>query len=62
MKEYKFQTGQFVQFTARILKPTAARRYQVVRLMPPENSVNQYRIRSVEDGHERMAKEGDLAA
>ncbi len=62
MAEHKFQTGQFVQFTARILKPTAARGYQVVRLMPPLGSANQYRIRSVEDGHERMAKEGDLAA
>jgi len=61
MADHKFQAGQFVHFTARILKPTAARDYQVVRLMPPQNSVNQYRIRSVEDGHERMAKEGDLA-
>lgn len=61
MNQHKFQTGQFVQFTARILKSTAARGYQVVRQMPPQGSANQYRIRSVEDGHERMAKESDLA-
>ena len=61
MKEHKFQTGQFVRLTARVLRPAATTRYQVVRQMPPEGSVNQYRVRSVEDGHERMVKESDLA-
>lgn len=61
MKEHKFQAGQFVRLTARVLSPAPAGRYQVVRQMPPENYVNQYRIRSVEDGHERMVKESDLA-
>jgi hypothetical protein len=61
MKAHKFQTGQFVRLTARVLKPEATTRYEVVRLMPPEGTVNQYRVRSVDDGHERMVKESDLA-
>jgi hypothetical protein len=32
-----------------------------VRLMPSEHGLRQYRIRSLLDGHERMAVETELA-
>jgi len=36
-------------------------RYEVVRLMPPTVAGNnQYRIKSLKDGHERLVLESDL--
>jgi hypothetical protein len=34
--------------------------FEVVRLMPSERGINQYRIRSLVDGHEWMVTEGEL--
>lgn len=41
------------------LKPLG--RFEVVRLMPTEHGLRQYRIRSLGDGRERMALEAELA-
>jgi len=36
-------------------------RYRIVRLMPPTTGgINQYRIKSLKDGHERIVRESDL--
>ena len=36
-------------------------RYKIVRLMPPTTGGNnQYRIKSLKDGHERIVRESDL--
>ncbi len=61
MRQHKFQVGQFVRIAPRALWAVPAGRYEVVRQMPPEGSVNQYRVRFVDDGHERMVKESDLS-
>ena len=60
MKEHKFKVGAFVRIEPRALGAVPAGRYQVVRQMPPEGRTNQYRVRFVDDGHERMVKESDL--
>lgn len=60
MQLHKFQVGQFVRMAPRVLWAAPAGRYQIVRLMPPQGFVNQYRVRFVDDGHERMVKESDL--
>ena len=61
MKGHKFKVGEFVRVAAPKYLGTPQGRYEVVRLMPPEGNQNQYRVRSVEDGVERMVKEDDLS-
>lgn len=61
MKAHKFKVGDYVRIASRIVSAVPPGRYQVVRLMPPEGSHNQYRVRFVDDGHERMVKESDLS-
>jgi hypothetical protein len=34
--------------------------FEVVRLLPTEHGVNQYRLKSILDGHERVALESEL--
>ena len=61
MELHKFKLGQSVEFVASDfrLKPLGV--FKIVRVMPSERGIVQYRIKSVMDGHERMALEGDLA-
>ncbi len=43
-----------------VLSVTPPGRYEIVRLMPPTvGGDNQYRIKSLHDGHERVVKESD---
>jgi hypothetical protein len=41
--------------------PASAREYKVLRLLPPEGSELLYRIKSVGEAFERVAKERELA-
>jgi hypothetical protein len=36
-------------------------KFEIVRLLPEEHGINQYRIKSVLDGHERVAMESELS-
>ncbi|HEV2549975.1 MAG TPA: hypothetical protein VGU20_21875 [Stellaceae bacterium] len=60
MELRKFKPGQSVEFVAsdRHLKLLGV--FKIVRVMPSERGILQYRIKSVIDGHERVAMEGDL--
>jgi hypothetical protein len=61
MEDHKFAVGQTVQFTPGALDRAAPRgSYKIVRLLPPSASINQYRIKSTLDGHERVAQESQL--
>ncbi|MGE0425702.1 MAG: hypothetical protein AB7O88_25810 [Reyranellaceae bacterium] len=60
MHAHKFKVGDYVRVAPRTVGAVPAGRYQVVRQMPPEGAQNQYRVRYVDDGHERMVKESDL--
>ncbi|HIJ62594.1 MAG TPA: hypothetical protein HPQ04_07885 [Rhodospirillaceae bacterium] len=59
---HSFTVGQSLSFSPNIFD-SAARQgiYKVVRLLPAESGHNQYRIKSVFDGHERVAQEGQLS-
>jgi hypothetical protein len=62
---HKFSVGQAVVLATRVLQPAAAGEYEVLRLMPaldadPDEPV--YRIKSIDEKHERVAAEGDLTA
>lgn len=61
MDDYKFKLGQSVELLRNEanLKPLGM--FEVVRLMPTEHGRRQYRIRSLVDGHERVAMEVELA-
>lgn len=61
MEVHKFKAGQSVEFVASDLRPKPLGLFKVVRVMPSERGIQQYRIKSVMDGHERMVMESDLA-
>ena len=58
MLEHKFRVGQVMNFTPhRTVDPGSRGRYTIVRLLPIEGRVLQYRVRSSTDGHERVVQE-----
>jgi hypothetical protein len=63
MSAHKFSVGQTVRFSPdRNQREIAGRAsFTVVRLLPEEASVFQYRVKSQLDGHERVVREDQLA-
>jgi hypothetical protein len=61
MQAHKFKLGQSVEFTVSDLRPKPVGSFKVVRVMPSERGIRQYRVKSAMDGHERMVMESDLA-
>jgi hypothetical protein len=62
MLVHKFSIGQTVRFSPDRNQEVAARgSFTVVRLLPEEASVFQYRVKSQRDGHERVVREDQLA-
>jgi hypothetical protein len=62
MSAHKFAVGQTVRFSPdRNQEGTARGSFKIVRLLPEEASVLQYRVKSQLDGHERVAREDQLA-
>jgi hypothetical protein len=57
----KFKLGQSVEIVASDLRLRPLGAFKIVRVMPSERGIQQYRIKSVMDGHERMVMESDLA-
>jgi len=61
---HKFTVGQLVELAPRLLRAAPSGRYEVRQLMPlldsdPSDPI--YRIKSVEEKHERVAMESDLS-
>lgn len=56
----KFQSGGTVEFLPSDLRLTPLGRFEILRALPIERGVAQYRIKSLEDGHQRVAMECDL--
>jgi hypothetical protein len=62
MSAHKYSVGQNVRFSPDRNQEVAARgSFTVVRLLPAEASVIQYRVKSQLDGHERVVREDQLA-
>lgn len=61
MDHYKFKLGQSVELLRSEMNLKPLGMFEVVRLMPTEHGWRQYRIRSLVDGHERVAMEVELA-
>ena len=60
MAAHKFRVGQLVTLHSK-RHGVFAEQFEVVRLLPPEKGVFQYRIRSTMDGLERVVLESELA-
>lgn len=61
VREHKYQVGQVVDFTPGTAPlRTSLGLYEIVRQLPPQGSENQYRVRNVRDGHERVVRENQL--
>jgi hypothetical protein len=61
MSFHRFAVGQPVRLTSQLgLVPTAATFYRVTRTLPERDSSPQYRIRSDDERHERVATEDML--
>lgn len=61
MSKPKFQVGQSVHFTPGPYRAGGASGvYKIVRVLPLEGDDQQYRIKSANEPHERVAKESQL--
>jgi hypothetical protein len=59
----KFKIGQMVDFNpARATIPASIREYKVLRLVPRDRGEQEYRIKSIAEIYERIAKESELSA
>ena len=56
MGDHRFKVGQSVNYTP---GPRSGV-YKITQLLPPEGEERQYRIKSADEPHERVAKETDL--
>ena len=61
MTAQKFTTGQTVTIATRRYEKTPSGSFSVVRALPTEHGLTQYRIKSNAGGHERVVSEADLS-
>jgi len=62
MAESKFKVGQMVDFRpGKGAVPASSRGYEILRLMPPTGGERLYRIKTVSELFERVARESELA-
>jgi hypothetical protein len=63
MAAHKFKVGQSVRLTPGKMTPRpAAQAYKIVRVLPAEGGEYHYRIKSVYEPYERIARESELSA
>lgn len=56
-----YDVGELVQFTPSAYDNPASRGvFKIVRQLPPEQTDQQYRVRSARDGHERVVRQANL--
>ena len=60
MKDHRFKVGDKVTLGADEFAPGRETSFEIVRLLPAERWINQYRLKSISDGHERVARETEL--
>jgi len=61
LAEHKFKVGQSVSFTSGPFGRGGTNNiYRITQLLPPEGDDYQYRIKNVDEPHERVVKESQL--
>lgn len=58
---HRFAIGQTVYLSTTALRPAASGTYEIVRLLPVELGVPQYRVKSKSETHERLVRETELS-
>jgi len=61
MTAHRFKPGQTVTIATRRYAETPTGTFSIVRVLPTEHGIKQYRIRSNADGHERVVSEAELS-
>jgi hypothetical protein len=62
VSDHKFKVGQTVSYaTGRFRRAGGTSLYKITALLPPLGEDRQYRIKSLNEPHERVATEGELA-
>ena len=60
-KTHKFAVGQAVYYTSGMIgRAGVSGSYRIVRLLPPDGEDFQYRIKSIGEAYERVARESQL--
>ena len=64
MPVHRFRVGQSVDFnpSPRNGVPASAREYKILKLLPHEGGERTYRIKTIAEMFERVAKESELVA
>ena len=61
MSNHKFKVGQMVDFNpSSVGVPASVRAYKILRLLPREGGEPLYRIKTIAEAFERIAKENEL--
>ena len=60
MVGHKLRVGDVVEARTSLFKATPPGPYKVLRLLPPTGISNQYRLKSLENGHERVVCEEEV--
>ena len=60
MSAHKYSVGQTVRFSPERNQREIRGTFTIVRLLPEDASVFQYRVKSKLDGHERVVREDQL--
>jgi hypothetical protein len=58
---HKFKLGESVEIAPSDLRLKQLGAFKIVRVLPSERGIQQYRIQSVMDGHERVVMESELS-
>lgn len=60
MVVHKFRVGQVVEARTNLFDAMQPGPYEVTRLLPPTGMTNQYRVKSLKNGQERVVREDVL--
>jgi hypothetical protein len=60
MVEHRFSVGQVVEARASLFGLTPPGPYEIMRLLPPTGTSNQYRLKSLKNGNEWVVREEDI--
>ena len=61
LDSHKFKVGQSVRFNSSVARRFgSSASFKIVKLLPQEGGLQQYRIKSASKSHERIAKEDEL--
>jgi len=60
MNAHKFAVGQVVEARASQFSLTPPGAYEIMRLLPPTGTSNQYRLKSLKNGNEWVVREEDI--